>query len=111
MAVVRPLEEYLAPRVAGALEGEELKIIAVTGVAEPQDGTELSNGCQLWWHKGVEARRQAHGGISRAKAGRYRVFGRFLSARDYGIHQLAINGDRRRRADRLLPQPRTGAQR
>jgi hypothetical protein len=26
------------------------------------------------------------------KAGRYRVFGRFLKARDYGIHQLAING-------------------
>ena len=26
------------------------------------------------------------------KAGKYRVFGRFLKARDYGIHQLAING-------------------
>jgi hypothetical protein len=26
------------------------------------------------------------------KAGKYRVFGRFLRARDYGIHQLAING-------------------
>jgi hypothetical protein len=25
-------------------------------------------------------------------AGRYRVFANFLTARDYGVHQLAING-------------------
>ena len=26
------------------------------------------------------------------KAGKYRVYGRFLRARDYGVHQLAVNG-------------------
>jgi hypothetical protein len=28
------------------------------------------------------------------QAGRYQVIGRFLRARDYGIHQLAVNGKR-----------------
>ena len=30
--------------------------------------------------------------FSAPKAGKYRVFGHFLKAKDYGIHQLAING-------------------
>jgi hypothetical protein len=92
MAVVRPLEEYRVPRVKGALEGEEMKIVSVTGVAEPQDWADLSNGCHLWWHKGVEPGGKLTVAFPAPKAGRYRVFGRFLTARDYGIHQLAVNG-------------------
>ena len=52
--VVRPMAEYVVPRVAGALEGEELKKVRVTGVAEPQDWDGLSGGRHLWWHAGIK---------------------------------------------------------
>ena len=53
-AVVRPMAEYVVPRVAGAMEGEGLKIVRVTGMAEPQDWDGLSGGRHLWWHAGMK---------------------------------------------------------
>ena len=91
-AVVRPLAPYTPPRVAGALEGETLKILKVTGTAGPQDWSGLSNEQHLWWHAGMKPGDTLAVAFPAPKAGRYRVFGRFLKARDYGIHQLAING-------------------
>lgn len=91
-AVVRPMAAYIAPRVAGALEGEGMKILKVTGRAEPQDWTGLSNDRHLWWHTGMKPGDTLTVAFSAPKAGRYRVFGHFLQARDYGIHQFVING-------------------
>lgn len=91
-AVVRPMPQYVVPRVAGALEGESLRILRVTGKAEPQDWDGVSGGKHLWWHEGMKPGDTLAVAFPAPKAGRYRVFGRFLKARDYGIHQLAING-------------------
>jgi hypothetical protein len=91
-AVVRPMAEYVVPRVAGALEGESLKIVRVKGVAEPQDWDGLSGGRHLWWHAEMKPGDVLVVNFPAPKAGKYRVLARFLRARDYGIHQLAING-------------------
>jgi hypothetical protein len=91
-AVVRPLAPYTAPRVAGAIEGETMKILKVTGTADPQDWGGLSDEKHLWWHIGVKPGGTLTVAFPASKAGKYRVYGRFLQARDYGIHQLAING-------------------
>jgi len=91
-AIVRPMLAYVAPRVAGALEGEGLKILQVTGTAEPQDWDGVSAGQHLWWHAGMRPGDILALAFPSPKAGQYRVLARFLSAKDYGIHQLAING-------------------
>jgi hypothetical protein len=91
-AVVRPIAPYSAPRVAGAIEGESMKILKVTGVAAPQDWGNLSNDQHLWWHAGMKPGDQLTLAFFAPKAGKYQVVGRFLRARDYGIHQLAVNG-------------------
>ena len=91
-AVVRPLPPYAPPRVAGAIEGETLKILKVTGTASPQDWSGLSNEQQLWWHAGMKPGDTLTVAFPAPQSGKYRVFARFLKARDYGIHRLAING-------------------
>lgn len=91
-AIVRPMPVYVVPHVAGALEGESLKIVKVTGTADPQDWDGLSAGQQLWWHAGMKPGDTLTVSFPAPKTGKFRVFGRFLTARDYGIHQLAING-------------------
>ncbi len=98
-ALRRPgkIEPPKAPRVAGALEGESLKILEKSrGVATPQGmgGYRTgfwSGGAQLWW-------RQARAGdelvleIPVKKAGRYRFRAAFTRAVDYGIVQLFLDG-------------------
>jgi hypothetical protein len=69
-----------------------MKILNVKGVAAPQDWGNLSNDQHLWWHAGMQPGDQLTLEFSAPKAGRYQVVGRFLRARDYGIHQLAVNG-------------------
>lgn len=89
---LRPIADYVVPKVSGALEGEELKITQVKGNAEPQDWDDTSNGRHLWWHAGMNPGDSLVLSFPAPKTGRYEVFGRFLTARDYGIHQLSING-------------------
>ncbi|MGE5611293.1 MAG: glycoside hydrolase family 172 protein [Bacillota bacterium] len=91
-AIIRPMPEYQIPRVAGALEGEAMKILEKVGTADPQDWDGLSAGRQLWWHAGMKPGDKLVLGFEVKKAGTYRVLGHFLKAKDYGIHQLAING-------------------
>jgi hypothetical protein len=93
-AVVRPIPPYLAPKVAGALEGETMKILKVTGQANPQDWGGLSGERHLWWHAGMKPGNTLKVAFPSPKAGRYKVYGRFMQARDYGIHQMAINGQK-----------------
>jgi hypothetical protein len=90
-AVVRPMATYTIPRVRGALEGESLRIVRVQGTAEPQDWESVSAGRHLWWHAGMKPGDTLTVAFPAPKAGKYRVLGHFLRARDYGIHQLAIN--------------------
>jgi hypothetical protein len=69
-----------------------LKILHVKGVAEPQDWDGLSGGRHLWWHAGMQPGDVLALSFPAPKAGKYRILAHFLRARDYGIHQLAING-------------------
>ncbi len=90
--VVKPIMAYKPPRVKDALEGEELKIVKVTGTVEPQDWSGLSNERHLWWHAGMKPGDTLTLAFKAPKAGKYRVLARFLRAKDYGIHQISING-------------------
>ena len=92
IAVVRPIEPYVAPRVKGAIEGEDMTIAKVSGVAAPQDWGGLSGEKHLWWHKGFGPGDTLAVHFPAPDPGTYRVYARFLTAKDYGIHQLSING-------------------
>ncbi len=92
-AVVRPMPDYVVPRVAGAIEGEDMKTAEVVGLAEPQDWGDLSAGRHLWWHAGMKPGDRLVVVFEAPTQGRFRVLGQFLAARDYGIHQLAVNGN------------------
>lgn len=89
---VPPMAPYTPPRVAGAIEGEEMRIIARTASAEPQSIDGCSNDRHLWWHAGCKPGDKLALEFDAPSAGRQRVFGRFLTAVDYGIHRLTING-------------------
>lgn len=93
-AVVRPMEPYSAPKVAGAIEGESLKILSVKGIADAQEWAEISGEKQLWWHAGMNPGDTLKLALPVAKAGKQRLIGRFLRAKDYGIHQLYVNGQK-----------------
>jgi hypothetical protein len=92
-AVVRPMPVYVVPRVPGAIEGETMRIVRVQGTAEPQDWNDISGGRHLWWHAGMKPQDTLTVAFPAPKAGKFRVLARFLRAKDYGIHQLAINGE------------------
>ncbi len=81
---------YVAPRVAGALEGEELEIVRQTGTPAPQAIAGCSNDLHLWWRGGQPGDRLVLSFPAPA-AGDYRVYGRFVKARDYGKLQLHVN--------------------
>jgi hypothetical protein len=86
------LIEMPAP-VKGAIEGEKLEIVSVSGgKAERQSGFfDLSAGEQLWW-KNMAAGDKLVLKVPVSKAGTYEVFGNFCRNKDYGIHEITING-------------------
>lgn len=90
--VVAEMPEYTPPRVAGAIEGETMQVLRKTATASQQDWPGLSGEAQLWWRETPKPGDVLALRFDAPRAGRYRVLGRFLKARDYGIHQLAING-------------------
>jgi hypothetical protein len=65
----------------------------VAGTANPQDWDSLSGGKHLWWHAGMKPGDTLGLEFEAPAAGRYRVIAAFLGAKDYGTHQLAINGN------------------
>ncbi len=90
----RPLAPYAAPRVAGAVEAEELSIVEIVGDARPQEWPGLSNDHQLWWHGGHaigDRLTLAFDLPADREPGPYRVAARFLTGPDYGIHRVLIN--------------------
>ncbi len=86
------IPEYVSPRVAGALEGEEMRVVYKTGTVLPQNGDGLSNEQHQWWREGRPGDYLVLG-FQVENVGQYRVFARFLKARDYGIVRLSINGE------------------
>lgn len=84
---------YVPPRVAGALEGEEMTVLEHTGTPERQEWSGLSNEAHLWW-RGAQPGERLVLGFEAPEAGRYRVLARFLTARDYGITQLYVNDEK-----------------
>ena len=93
--VIRPVPEMpKPPRVAGAIEGEEMKVVSASGQAETQEWPGVSNGHQLWWKPGTQSGGEMLVTFKAPKAGKYRIFGRFLKAKDYGIVHLAFNGQK-----------------
>jgi len=92
--VVRSVAPYQPVRVAGALEGEAMEVVRKTGTASPQPWADLSGDAQLWWRVTPKPGDTLALRFQAPAAGKYRVVGRFLKARDYGIHQLAINGQK-----------------
>jgi putative heme-binding domain-containing protein len=90
-------------KVAGALEGESLKVASVTGgAAAPQKmGTfskgKWSGGSQLWW-TGANPGDRLVLELPVAREGRYELFAVMTKARDYGIVRLSLD-------DQPLGQP------
>ncbi len=94
-AQLRPAPELpQAVKVKGAIEGESMRIVQKTGSPAPQDWEGLSGGRHLWWHNTPKPGDMLVLAFQAPKAGKYKVVGRFLKAIDYGIVQLAINGQK-----------------
>ncbi|UCG15578.1 MAG: DUF2961 domain-containing protein [Phycisphaerales bacterium] len=82
---------YVIPKVEGALEGENFRVIDVTGNARPQNlGEKLSNEKHVWWTDNKPGDRLTLG-FEVEEPGRYRVLARLVTAGDYGIAALSIN--------------------
>jgi len=81
------------PPVKGAIEGENLKVLQMTGGHEENQGGffGLSNGYQLWWQDAAVGDKLVLQ-VPVATAGRYKVLARMCHAEDYGIHTLTLNG-------------------
>ena len=90
--VLRPLPEVAVVRVPGAIEGEKMRIVKSIGAVGTQEWDDDSGGQHLWWHGGQKPGDELLLEFQIPKAGKFRVFGRFLKAVDYGIMQLAVNG-------------------
>ena len=93
---VLAMPEYAGgAKVKGAIEGETMRVALNTAQdanANSQSWLDLSGDEQMWWHGNLKVGDELRLNFDAPAAGRYRVFGRFLRARDYGIHQLSING-------------------
>ncbi|MFH1748803.1 MAG: glycoside hydrolase family 172 protein [Planctomycetota bacterium] len=85
------LPPYVVPRVAGALEGEEMRIVAGPGTPEPQGIDKCSNEAHMWW-RDAQPGQQLVLAFTPEKEGKQHVYARFVKAVDYGLVQLAING-------------------
>jgi hypothetical protein len=87
-----------SPRVKGALEGERLKVLGKTG-GHPQEqdmtgfGTNWSNDAQLWWTDAKPGDKLTLD-LPVAKAGKYKLSAQLTKARDYGIAQLYLDGQK-----------------
>jgi putative heme-binding domain-containing protein len=82
--------------VEGALEGESLKVLEITGgKAKPQGmggfGGDWSGGTQLWWTGGKPDQKLTLA-IPVKEAGKYTLYGALTMARDYGVVSITLDG-------------------
>jgi hypothetical protein len=83
--------EWVAPRVPGAIEGEEMEVVQKTGSLETQSYGFMSNEMHLWWTQGKPGDRLELA-FEAKEAGEKDVFVRFTKARDYAQVQCYVNG-------------------
>jgi hypothetical protein len=91
-------EQPVSTRVVGALEGEELRILERTGGnAHPQDlahfGPGWSDDTHLWWIEGKPGDRLTVA-VPVKTDGQYKLIVQLTKARDYGIVQLWLDGQK-----------------
>jgi len=97
LPVKRADEDY---HVAGAIEGEALKIVEKSGgIMEVQDIPDYhwSRDSQLWW-RDADVGDKLTLEFNVEKAGRYKVIANLTKARDYGIVQVSVNGRKSKQA-------------
>ncbi len=85
-----------AKTVEGAIEGETLKVLEITGGKTGKQGmggfgSDWSGGAQLWWTGGKPDQKLTLA-IPVKEAGRYTLYGALTMARDYGVVSIAIDG-------------------
>lgn len=88
-----PIEvpEWKAARVPGAIEGEEMEVVAKTGSLETQSYGFMSNEEHLWWTGGSPGDRLTLA-FEAPESGERTVLVRFTKARDYAMVQCHVNG-------------------
>lgn len=82
--------------VEGALEGETMKVLEITGGNAKKQGmggfgSEWSGGAQLWWTGGKPDQKLTLA-IPVKEAGKYTLYGALTMARDYGVTSIALDG-------------------
>ena len=82
--------------VEGALEGETLKVLEITGGKTGRQGmggfgSDWSGGVQLWWTGGKPDQKLTLA-IPVKEAGKYTLYGALTMARDYGVVSIALDG-------------------
>jgi putative membrane-bound dehydrogenase-like protein len=82
--------------VSGALEGESLKVLEITGGKTGRQGMggfgrDWSGGDQLWWTGGKPDQKLTLA-IPVKEAGKYTLYGALTMARDYGVVSIALDG-------------------
>ncbi len=82
--------------IPGALEGESLKVLEITGgKAKPQGmggfGSDWSGAAQLWWTGGKPDQKLTLA-IPVKEAGKYTLYGALTMARDYGVVSITLDG-------------------
>jgi hypothetical protein len=96
---LRPQPELQIVKVKGAIEGEEMKVVEKTGNTELQDWNGTSGDKHLWWKGGQKPGDSLVLAFNAPQGGSQRVFGRFLKAKDYGIAEFAVNGEKGKTID------------
>jgi putative membrane-bound dehydrogenase-like protein len=85
-----------APTVPGALEGESMKVIEITGGTTKRQGmagfgSDWSGSAQLWWTGGKPDQKLTLA-IPVQEAGKYTLYGALTMARDYGVVSITLDG-------------------
>jgi hypothetical protein len=84
--------------VAGAIEGERMKILGCTGGQTQEQATDQYEGqwsqnAHLWWTNGKPGNKLSLA-VPVSKTGRYQLKMQMTKARDYGIVQLYLDGEK-----------------
>lgn len=84
--------------VAGAIEGEKMKILGCTGGQTQTQETDQYDGqwsqnAHLWWTNGKPGNKLSLA-LAVSKTGRYQLTIQLTKARDYGIVQLYLDGEK-----------------
>ena len=82
--------------VPGALEGESLKVLTITGGQAKKQamggfGTDWSGAAQLWWTGGKPDQKLTLA-LPVKEAGKYQLKAALTMARDYGVTSITLNG-------------------